>query len=392
MPDSLQMGASLLASLSAPPPRKMPIKQKKSSRDKRQPSERPSWNDDSQAVPGESADARLQRMSMQMASAERSGFRGERSDLYGGHPIAVVWAIRITTAIVVIGGIFAVTTLFKGSDSSEQEPSSESDDAIAALIRAAREEPKEDVSVSDTAEKIVENHYEWLSTSEEAFAPFQETVLSFFKASTPIERMPFVIQTPDIEKRLNDSAGEALFDQISAPTFAQSYCLGKGWVTVDVLLPSFGFRPVIINTSEDKNRIDLDAFIGYNPKTSEEIKKDLKSGQQATFHALVTRSPKAAETPGDVLLIVRDPNDTLLIGEPIIAQLSKFGSAPEHIVSWLSNGQPLPFTITITPEISLTGDPIFRISEIHADAWSSGLTSTPVALAPPRKTIGINAK
>ncbi|MDB4673791.1 hypothetical protein OAF27_03145 [Verrucomicrobiales bacterium] len=361
----------------------MPIKQKKSSRDGAQPKDRPHWDDKEGAVPGESPDARIRRMSMQMASAERSGFRGERSDLYGGLPMAAVWAIRLAAAAVVVVGIFAVSSLFRSKGTTSTQSPSSNEDAIEALIRAASEKPEDPVSA--TPEVVEDDPFEWIPTSDESFKPFREAALAFFEASTSEELRPLVIPTPDVEKRLKDSSDDALFDQISAPTFANNYCAGEGWVTVDALLPAYGFRPIIIRTTDGENLIDLDAFLGYNPKSTAEISEDLENGQEVTFRALAALSFRAADTPGDLLVVLREPNDTLLLGEQIVARLSKFGNAPDHILDWLGKGQPLPFTVTVAPELSLTGESLLRISDIRADAWSSGLTPSPVTLAPPSK-------
>ena len=359
----------------------MPIKQKKSSRDGGHPKDRPEWDDKGGAVPGESADARIRRMSMQMASAERSGFRGERTDLYGGLPLVAVWAIRIVAVALVVGGIFAATSLFKSEKPVAENTSNSDEDAIEALIRAAREKPEEPVST--TPENDSGDEYLWLPVTDASFSQYRETILAFLASSTTEERIPFVIPTPDTEDRLENFANHALFDQISTPEFAANFCTGDGWVTVDALLPAFGFRPFIIKTSEEKNQIDLDAFLGYNPKTAPEIRDDLKNGQQVTFRTLASLSSRTAETPGDLLVILREPNDTLSLNEPIIARLSKFGVAPEYIIAWVAKGRPLPFTVTVMDETSLTGDSALRVSDIKADAWSSGITPSPVVLAPP---------
>ena len=362
----------------------MPIKQKKSSRDSAKPNDRPHWDDKEGAVPGESPDARIRRMSMQMASAERSGFRGERSDLYGGLPMAAVWAIRLAAAAVVVVGIFAVSSLFRSKGTADTQTASSNEDAIDALIRAAREKPGD--QVSGASEPVVEDAFEWIPTSEDSFSPYREAALAFFEASTADELRPLVIPTPDTDKRLEEFSDDALFDQISAPTFANNYCVGEGWMTVDALLPAFGFRPIIIRTSDGENLVDLDAFLGYNPKTTSELKEDLEKGQEVTFRTLAALSREAAESPGDLLVILREPNDTLLLGDQIVARLSKFGETPEYILGWLGKGQPLPFTATVMQELSLTGESVLRISTLDANAWSSGLTPTPVELAPPSKT------
>ena len=315
------------------------------------------WDSEKTAPKKESADEKLRRLQMQMASGSRAGVKQATPDPAAEAPRKKTGELLIIAfaSIALLGGlVFAVVAVVDKPDPStaNQPP---------AVLPPEPDQPGEDDSASTQ-----EPDHRWIKSDSEEAEPYTTLLNQFFSADGEAKRA-FFEPTPELEERMDTYSGHELLAPLPEQRYAKNvFISGDGIVSIDTNITGHGFRPIVLLPAPDgAMKIDFDSFIGHNEYDWDALVGEVEEHGSLKLRVLLKIDRNmTAKVPGDVILEFRNP----ALENTYHAHLSILDVPQKHIVKWLNAGVPLPFTITLTQEDSLYGK-ILRVPKIEANAW-----------------------
>jgi hypothetical protein len=344
-----------------------------------QPSARPTrgrhaaedWEVEESAGGGVSADERLRQMQMRVASARRTGVSaGSHWGVTKALPTGDggrTWRLLGVAGCVLLGLValaaLAVLATRKPEASSLPKPP-------AKLPAATPQSMAQMALAAAGADDSLPKHGRWVPVEDAEAAPVVEWINRFLETPAGQAKRAMMRPTPELNARLAAYAGHPLLGSLPQQRIASKiFFADNGLVSADVNILGYGFRPVVLLPAPGGDyQVDLDGFLGHNGFDWLDFPKEMEEKSQLVIRTIAVIEPKlVAKVPGDVILAFRDAE----FGQTYHAHLSTLDVPESYIVTWLSQGLPLAFTLTVVSEDTLFG-PILRVRKLEANAWFFG--------------------
>lgn len=326
------------------------------------------WDSENKAPTGESADEKLRRLQMQMASGTRAGVKPSSGDPAAAKPkrkIGELVIIAFASVALVAGLITATIAVLK-----KPQPVPVAQPSTPATAPDTAPE-----AGSETAEK----DHRWLKSDSDEAKPYVDLLNKFF-AAPPEAKKDYFEPFDQLDARLAQHADSELLQQLPPQRFAKNvFIANSGIVAIDTNITGHGFRPIVLlPTGDGTYKIDFDSYIGHIDFDWAMLLDELAEKKSLRIRVLLKIDRNmTAKVPGDVILEFRNPS----LEQTYHAHLSILDVPETHIVKWLNAGVPLPFTATLVEENSLYGK-ILRIEKIEANAWFNDRNGRTLAIAP----------
>jgi hypothetical protein len=278
-----------------------------------------------------------------------------------------------TWRLLVIGGsvLLGVAALAAVAVLATSKPEASRLPHPPATLPATTPQSMAQIALAAAVAESAPKHGRWVAVEEAEAAPVVDWINRFLETPAGSAKRAMMRPTPDLDARLAAYAGHPLLGSLPQQRIASKlFFANNGLVTADVNILGYGFRPMVLLPGSDPGEylLDLDSFLGHNGFEWLDFPKVMEEESQLVVRTIAVIEPNlVAKVPGDVILAFRDAE----FGQTYHAHLSTLDVPESYIVTWLSQGLPLAFTLTVAAEDTLFG-PILRVRKLEANAWFFG--------------------